>query len=69
MKKIISIVVIVAVLGAVAYYASTRPNEVAPEVPAKVTDTATAINSSVDAVQLNDPSVDLKAMDTDINAL
>ena len=68
MKKTLSVVVIIVVLGVVAYYASmTKAPAPTPAAPA--TDTATAINSSVDAVQLNDPSVDLKAMDTDINAL
>ena len=68
MKKIISIVVVVVVLGAIAYYVSnTKAPAVTPETPA--TDTASAINSSVDALQVNDPSVDLKALDTDINKL
>ena len=68
MKKIFSTIVVVAVLGAIAYYASTaKAPAPAPEVP--VSDTAAAINSSVDALMVNDPSTDLQALDADINAL
>lgn len=68
MKKILSIVFIVVVLGVIAYYASTAKAPAAvPETPA--VDSAAAINSSVDALQVNDPSMDLKALDSDINTL
>jgi|GEM_PF-2479538 len=70
MKKILSIVVVVVVLGAIAYYASTaKAPAVEQEQVAPATDTAAAINASVDSLELADPSVDLKALDADINAL
>lgn len=68
MKKILSIVIIVVVLGAIAWYASNAKAPAAPEVPA-ATDTASAINASLDSVEVADPSADLNALDADINAL
>lgn len=72
MKKIISTVVVIAVLGVIAYYASTAkaPAVEQDQTPAVTdTDTAAAINASIDSIELADPSVDLNALDADINAL
>lgn len=71
MKKLLSIIVVVAVLAAIAYYTSTAkaPAIEQDQAPVATTDTAAAINASVDSVELADPSVDLQALDADINAL
>ncbi|MEK7645370.1 MAG: hypothetical protein AAB391_03595 [Patescibacteria group bacterium] len=70
MKKTLSIIIVVAVLGAIAYFASTaKAPAVDQEQAPAATDTAAAINSSVDSIELADPSTDLNALDADINAL
>ena len=72
MKKIILIVVVLAaIVWAVVYFMGSGTPKAVPTTVAQDTqmDSAAAINSSVDEITVDDPSVKLKDLDGDINTL
>lgn len=69
MKKILTIIVVVAAVAGIVWYAfNSKVPATDKQVPAD-TDSASSINASLDAMTVDDSSGDFKSMDSDINTL
>ncbi len=68
MKKTPAIIIVILAIAAIAWYALKAEAPATKQLPAD-TDSASSINTSVDALTVDDSSEDFQAMDSDIESL